>query len=187
MECALSRQRTSRILLPLGWTHHRTLDRLAGKTWRLARDRRTRQGIDQFPALNARLLSYFGNSLPYSYRIRFACDLAYCECRPRYHRLHPRKRRKVLPLSDHNSVSELATRRPSPRLVRNREANASPARDSPGNHFPVLQELAGEILRGVDREPDDPIGTLFHGTRRAETTHISADPARTDGIHRELR
>jgi len=128
MECSLSRQRTSRILLPVGWSHHRALDRLAGKTWRLARDRRTRQGIDQFPTLDARLLNYLGNSLPYSHRIRFACDLAYFECRPRYHCLHPRKRRKVLPLSNHDSVSELATHRPSSHLIRSRGANASPAR-----------------------------------------------------------
>ena len=107
MGCSLSRQRTSRILLPVGWSYHRALDRLAGKTWRLARDRRTRQGIDQFPALDARLLNYLGNPLPYSHRIRIACDLAYCECRPRYYCLHPRERRKVLPLPNHDSVSEL--------------------------------------------------------------------------------
>ena len=132
MECSLSRQRTSRILLPVGWSHHRALDRLAGKTWRLARDRRTRQGIDQFPALDARLLNYLGNPLPYSHRIRIACDLAYCECRPRYYCLHPRERRKVLPLSDHDPVSELGGAL-SYRVIPNREDGERPRNRGSGH------------------------------------------------------
>src|SRR5205807_7708454 len=54
-------------------------------------------------------------------------------------------------------------------------------------HFPVLHKFAGESLRSICSYPDDSLGALFDGPRRASTAHIGADPAWADGVHRELR
>ena len=91
----------------MGRSHPRAFNRVAGKTWRFARNRRPRKRIGQFPAFDAHLLSDFWYSVSGADRICFARDPARSQCRLCHHRLHPRERGKVLSLSAYDPFSEL--------------------------------------------------------------------------------
>ena len=91
----------------MGRSHPRAFNRVAGKTWRFARNRCPRERIGQFPAFDAHLLSDFWYSVPGADRICFARDPARSQCCLCHHRLYPRERRKVLSLSANDPFSEL--------------------------------------------------------------------------------
>jgi hypothetical protein len=91
----------------MGRSHPRAFNRVAGKTWRFARNRCPRKRIGQFPAFDAHLLSDLWYSVSGANRIRFARHPARSQCRLCHHRLHPRERRKILSLSTNDPFSEL--------------------------------------------------------------------------------
>ncbi len=47
---------------------------------------------------------------------------------------------------------------------------------SPGDGFPLAQELARKALRGVKREPDDRVRAFFDGEGSSGAAHICPDP-----------
>src|SRR5215212_2539948 len=57
----------------------------------------------------------------------------------------------------------------------------------PGNDFAVLHEFAREVVGRVGGEPDNGRSAFGDGTDGVFSTHVGADPARTDAVHGEFR
>src|SRR5438046_10700225 len=68
MDCALPRQCVARIVFSFPGSSSRPAHRLVSETWRLARDRRARKRIAQFPDFHADLRRNCRNSLLRAYR-----------------------------------------------------------------------------------------------------------------------
>ena len=100
----MSRQRVARRFSSFPRAPARTAHCLAGQTGRLARDRRARQRIAQFPNLDAHLQRRRRGLLPCSDRLRFSGDPLGAERGVRHRRLNPGERRKILSLPHDDPV-----------------------------------------------------------------------------------
>src|SRR5205823_3969412 len=107
VDCALPCQRLGRIVFSFPRSSFRPAHRLVSETWRLARDRRARKRIAQFPDFHADLRRDCRNSLLRAYRHSDsdrALDTEYGIC---HHRVGQSERRNALSLSVYDPVHQL--------------------------------------------------------------------------------